>query len=533
MKKWKHMKLEKNRLLRLHLDESQNKLRLLADALEKQNEHSKIWAQRSIALEEQLKIAQDEIDTQSSLIIQRDEALSQLKGMLENYNKQQIKNSNQHNDQSKKIQIEMELQQQKFLETLNQLNQSKAPAKQSFELQNLLLIKKEEEIKELKSKINIYEENLMEMNNLLEESNKKFEKTYQERENLKKLNEDLIDELREIKTGKKEIDEIEKLQIIINNEQQKVVNLQRQKKQLQLIGLQLKQKIEERDLLISQLKDNENIFQEKALEYESRQRNITSKLDEQKKLLSKSLQNEKNLIEKLKNEENKIDYLEKQIKFLQEEKDKISLSNNEKIKNRIQNLKLNENEKLKLKELQIKIRQEIEKRLDSEEEVINLKEQINLLKKDYSLIQEQLKDNKMTDVEPLIELLKELRIEAIAIDNDLLLLINSIPETNPLILPELPIGLCESTNLLITQINSKLSEFQIENRELRIIIQKLIRISSTYHKISNTIAKYPILGIDDIGCQEERGNWVLPVEVEHLQKTIIKLHEIIIRKKTY
>jgi hypothetical protein len=28
----------------------------------------------------------------------------------------------------------------------------------------------------------------------------------------------------------------------------------------------------------------------------------------------------------------------------------------------------------------------------------------------------------------------------------------------------------------------------------------------------------------------ERGNWILPADVEHLQRTIVKLHELLIRK---
>jgi hypothetical protein len=48
--------------------------------------------------------------------------------------------------------------------------------------------------------------------------------------------------------------------------------------------------------------------------------------------------------------------------------------------------------------------------------------------------------------------------------------------------------------------------------------------------VSFVISRYPILCVDDVGSGESRGNWILHVEIEHLQRTIIKLHEILARQ---
>jgi len=526
-----HVYREENQVLRKHLEDSQQKMRLLADALEKQNEHTKVWAQRSIVLEEQLKIAQDEINSQASLISERDSTILKLRESLEGFRKEKHITNQTYGEEAKRLHKDLENQHQQFLETLNQLNQSKVPAKQSLELQNQLIMKKELEVTELKHEISRIVEQFEEKCEEINDLKARNKKVSEEKESLRKINEDLLNELREVKTGKKEAEEIENLRIHVSKEQQKVLELIKNKKKHMNAFNNLRQEMDSKNNEITQLKENLLASQEKALEYESRLRAMNSKLDEQKVLLSKSLSREKELSDRIKEQDQKKVDLEKQVKVLSYEKETLHNQSNEKAQSRIKNIQSSDAFKLKFKEQQIRIRQEMEKRLDYEEENLGLKEKIAGLQKEIALLKEQVVDARGADIDPLINLLKDMRVEAIEIDKEYESIISSIPETTPLSIPELPQGLCESITSHIINVNSHFSELQIENRQLRVALNKLIRNASLSLRVSRVIAQYPILSADDIGTQEERGNWVLPIETEHLQRTIIKLHDILIRKK--
>ena len=522
---------EENNVLRVKLGELQEKLRLLADALEKQNVAVKNWAQRCSDLEDQLKIAQDAINTQEQVIINRDTAVAQLSQIIEQMRKEQNKQRNDQSEEAKKLQNDIEQQHKKFLETLNKLNQAKVPAKQSFELQNQLIMQKDGQINDLKNKLQDALDGKEAAEHALDISEAQGQKMKNELDTLLVLNEQLKDELKDAKSGREEMKEIEELKVKIDSEQQKVLALHRQKKQLRAVALQLQKQVAEKDSIIQQLQEMQHAYENQIFDKDKAIEDLNKKIDTQNKKISKILQNERSLMDKAAYEAKRAEALEKEVQTLEEEKRKISDEKNDRAKSRIKQLKAYGLDKDKMRELQIRVRQEMEKRLDAEEAVFGLKEQITELKKENALLQEKVIDAQGADIEPLVELLKDLRVETVAVDGDLLKLIDEIPESRALFMPEIPPGICESAAAMIAQIAAQFQDVQIENRELRILLDKFSRLASIYHKISSVVAKYPILSADDIATQEDRGNWVLPIETEHLQRTIVKLHDILIRRK--
>lgn len=521
---------EENRVLRARITEAQDKMRLLADALEKRNEQAKIWSQRCSDLEQQLQLAQDAINSHVQMVYDRDNAINQLRGMLEASRKEQMQIRNLQTDEAKRLQENIENQHKRFLETLNQLNQTRQPAKQTFEMQNDLIMKRDDEIKLLKGKVNDLMTVKESLEHELETSEENAQKLAQERDSFRRLNEDLMIALQDAKSGREELMEIEKLKVLNDKEHQKVLYMHRKLKHMGQVSNKLQSVINEKDGIIQEMTLQIEGYQDKANEYESRIQHLNNKLDEQRKLVSKCKLSEKFAVDKLKSEEQIVDNLKKQITYLEEEKEKLTADNNNKAAYRLKKITQSREDKNKIRELQNRVRMEMEKRLDVEESLFKFKEENAELLKQIALLKDEVVDARGADVEPLVELLKDLRVETIAVDGELLRLIDSIPESPSFEILEVPPGVCESVAAVVSRAAAKASELQIENKELRIILDKCVRIASTYHKVSSVISNYPILTADDIGTQEERGNWVLPVDTEHLQRTIVKLHEILIRK---
>lgn len=521
---------EENRVLRLRLKDAEEKLRLLADALEKRNEQARVWTQRCNDLEDQVRIAQDALDQQDSELLKKESIIEKLRQMLEQMRKDQMLQQNFQTDEAKKLQNEIEKQHKKFLETLNALNQAKGPAKTSFELQNELIIKKDKQLEDLKKQLQDALEAKEASDQALEESENQCEKLNHERDTFRRLNEELVEALREAKSGKTELAEIEKLKAEIDKRNQKVIALHRQRKQLRDAIIQLKQALDGKDAQIQDLYNEQRGFQEKAMESEGRIRQLNNKIDDLKKLVSKVRQEERVLKERAETAEKKAEDLAKDVRVLVDEKQKLAEDRNARAQKQIIKQKNGKVEVANIKELQLKVREEMEKRLDAQESVMNMKDEIMELKKQNALLKEAADDARGCDLQPLIELLKDLRVEAVAVDNDLLQLIDEIPEARDLVLPEIPPGICESAAALISQVAMQFQDTQIENRQLRLLVNKFARTASVYHRISSVVAKYPILSCDEIATQEDRCSWVLPIETEHLQRTIVKLHEILVRK---
>lgn len=204
--------------------------------------------------------------------------------------------------------------------------------------------------------------------------------------------------------------------------------------------------------------------------------------------------------------------------------------NDSNVNKRLEILRNEDPEKLKIRNLQVQLRTEMEKRLSAQEEVFDLKDQLEIYRNDIALLKEQLQEAQGQDTSPLVELIKDLRVEAITINEDLNQILQEVPQKREIEQVELPEDICETERNLILHAFSVSKEYQIENIELRVLIDRLSRTASAYHRISNVISKYPVLCADDIGTSEFRGNWILPVETEHLQRCIIKLHEILSRQ---
>jgi hypothetical protein len=64
----------------------------------------------------------------------------------------------------------------------------------------------------------------------------------------------------------------------------------------------------------------------------------------------------------------------------------------------------------------------------------------------------------------------------IAIDNDLDQLIKDIPPEKSIDEIEIPSGICESAAAIVSLAISREKEFQIENRELRILLNRVWRM---------------------------------------------------------
>jgi hypothetical protein len=185
----------------------------------------------------------------------------------------------------------------------------------------------------------------------------------------------------------------------------------------------------------------------------------------------------------------------------------------------------------KIQSLKKRIEQEMQKRISAEELTVSQKEEIFTLKKDNALLKDQCAQMKSANIEPLVSLLKELRLESIEMEEEYRQMIGLIPPAKSVVMPEVPKGICESIAAFISHVLAQVSLVEIENKELRVLLQRFARTASTYHRIVQVIQEYPILSTDDIGQQEPYGNWVLGVDVEHLQRTVVKLHEILSKRR--
>jgi hypothetical protein len=159
-----------------------------------------------------------------------------------------------------------------------------------------------------------------------------------------------------------------------------------------------------------------------------------------------------------------------------------------------------------------------------------MKDEMDSLKREVAIAKDKLAESKGANLEPLIELLRDLQAEAITVDGEYYELISSIPEEEPVIHIQVPEEICESDRMILAQIWGHARRHELENKELRILLNRFARAASMYHRIASTVARYPILSTEDLGTFTDRGNWILPADVEHLQRSVIKLHELFIRR---
>jgi hypothetical protein len=168
----------------------------------------------------------------------------------------------------------------------------------------------------------------------------------------------------------------------------------------------------------------------------------------------------------------------------------------------------------------------MEKRLDAEQRIFDMKDEMERMRRELAIAGEKYSELKGEDVSPLLEAVRDLQAEAITVGQEYYELMDSIPDEPSIAAFEFPDEFCGSCVAVIAHAQ----QCEIENRQLRILLNRFARAASMYHRIVTAIARYPILSTEDLGTETERGSWILPADVEHLQRAVIKLHDLLIRR---
>ena len=512
--------------------QAEGQLKLVADALEKRNQQLVQWSQLYNDPRNQFIRAQDTCNAQAQTI-------KDLNSVIANLQKEnQRLDCEKMQEKLKSLQKEAASQKQlyqkevEFKDQLTKLSTVRAPGLEK-------LSHFEEYLKEKNTKVEQLEQNLKEvsdqLDNFKKENNEQANQISQlqnDKGQLESENRQLALKLIDAKSGREEYKKIEDLQLEIDKLHQQYVKTLDKCKKLKKVGQVLNAKVQEKERICSELQDNIEILVSKVTEYSNRLQTQMNRNDELREKCSKAVQNERTHIVKYNEKETECKKLQSQVQMLEEHIKSIDRDHIKAVHNRIKGIQNEEIEKEKKRSIQIELKKEREKRLDVEENLFKYKDQIADLQKEISLLKEQLADAKGADVQPLIDLIQDLRVEAIGIDPEFNMILDEIPEETPFNNDLMTNNdICDTERSLLMRISANMTQMQIENRELRLLLDRALRIGSIYHRVSHTIAQYPLLSIDDIGTQTERGYWLLPADVEHLQRTIIKLHEILIRRK--
>ncbi|KAK8894480.1 hypothetical protein M9Y10_022914 [Tritrichomonas musculus] len=527
-----HPLKEENAALRKILEQCQEKMKLLANALEERNEQMTELVEMYNQLQDEYRKAKDAAHSAADFLGGRDEMIDRLREIIQNLKNANLEQRKLSGQEIEDLSNGLIQERMRFIEALNKLSQVKVPAEEAFRKNEADLERKEKEFAELRQRFKELTDNFKKLSEENENRLAQIQRLNREKYLIEQENLQLNNQLAQIKSGYHQTVIIESFKQDIEAMRQKMHETLRQNKALkkalsqkekQIIGIMAE--IENKDAQI-------NIFNEEICKYKDQEREWTQKIDEFRQKTTKSLQNEMNQVKRCQSLEAQNNCLNEQILMLQEKVDRLVKQVAGHANDRVKSIQNDNNYKTKIALIKKRAQEEVSKRISAEEAVYSVKEENFHLKKEIAILRDQLADAKMSDIEPLVQLLKDLRVELIEIDSEYLDLIKSIPPAQPIDLTEVPKGICESSAAIIAQIASKSSQIIIENQELRVVLQRISRFASTFHRIATVISKYPILSTDDIGMDEPYGNWVLPVDVEHLQRTVIKLHEILTRKRS-
>lgn len=532
-----HAIREENAVLRNRVTEAEEKLRLCADALEKRNSQLKEWTALYEDLRNQFLQAQDTCNSQAELIKDRDSAIIALQQIINQLRVEQMKQSTNNRNVEADLHNKLYQKELEFKEQLSKMSNAKAPAEEKFRQLGELLDKKESTIQQMQNDFKKMNEQLEVLDQQYKNQTNQINQLQNDKANLEQENRNLVRQLIDAKSGREELQKIEELQVALEKQRQLNLSTRNKAAKLKKIGQVLRDEGKEKDRIIEETQANVELLVSKVQDYSDRLQSQIQKCDDLRERCSKAIQNERTHINKYNEKESECKRLHNQIQILEEQLKFADRDHARAVHNRIREMKNESAEKEKQRANQIRIKQEIEKRLNAEENLFMYKDQVAELQKEVSILKEQLADAKGADVQPLINLIQDLRIEAIGIDPELTSIMEEIPQETPFSLQitsdeiNQNDDICEEEKKKLIKISANMAQIQIENRELRLLLERCIRIASIYHRVSHVIAQYPILSMDDIGTQAERGNWLLPANVEHLQRTIIKLHEILIRRK--
>lgn len=521
-----HPLKEENELLKFQLQQTEEKLRKLADLVEKRNNQVKQYSDMYEQLKQQFEKAQETSNALAQSVDEKDETIAKLSEFIDELRFRQLKLSKENGKEAAFMRDDLERQHMHFIETLNKLSTAKAPAEEAFWKMSELLERKNKEINELKDQYDQLTNNLDLLNQDSKKKDDEISNLKQENNNLKSENDKLKKLYYDAKTGREELNEIENLKLEVDKARdamhtafREVKSRKKKNDELKDKVKQLNQKLNENDITIKE-------FQDRIISEMDR---VQEKIKENDAIQLKCSNLQKQLIaidNKCKTMESSYNNLQKENKMLLDQK---KSSDQQRNKDLITNMK----NKRKIDLVKAKLKEEMNKRLLAEEDNISAKEKMLQMTKEVAILKKQLDESKLTNLDPLVALIKDLRSEIIAIEDDYQLLLKSVPQTDQtkVKIPDVPKGICESISSLMSQAISTAITYQIENKELRIVNHKLARVASIYHQISNVLSNYPILTKEDTSKPSEVGNWILPMDIQHLQKTVIRLHDILTQKK--
>lgn len=522
---------EENAVLRQRVEQVEEKMRELVQALEKRNDQVKEWARMYEDLQAQFLEAQDAANTQAGFVQERNNTIQKLNDVIDKLRQDNYQQSSLSAKNAEILLEEVYKQKLDLAEILNKLTHTKIPAEDAFRQMGEMLDRKEAQIKELSNKFGELTAKYETLENDI--ANRDAEIGHLQRENDENERQIVIlkQQLADARSGRWEIARIEELNLQIEKMRRLLQKAEREKAKLKKVGLKLKDDVKQRDAGLEQLQNSLECVMNQNVDLRERLRMQQMKTDEIAQKLSKSMESERRSNNKFQAKKTKAHNYKLQIKELEERVQQLGKKKTHIAVRRIQNLKQDGDEALKQKESKLQLRQEIEKRLDAEQRVFDMQDEMKALREENAMIKEKYSEAKGADVQPLVELIKDLQVEAITIDSEYYELMEQIPEEPPVSSIEIPDDICDSDAHVIARIMAQATQYEIENKELRILLEKFSRAASMYHRVSSVIGKYPILSTEDIATQQDRGNWVLPADVEHLQRAVVKLHELLIRRK--
>lgn len=527
-----HEVREENVVLRQRVEQVETKLREVLVALEKRNSQVREWASMYEEMQGQFQEAQASADTQAGFVQERNVVIQRLNEMITELRQRNYQQSAMATKAATKLGDEVYQHKMYLIETLNKISNEKIPAEEKFaELENLM--------NEKNAKIKGLEDEFNELKVKYETLGKAMDERDSENERLQRINEENVKQITCLhiqldvsRSGRHEQAEIEELKFQLREYHQKLIKSDWTEKRLKKRIQKLKEMIKQHENTMEQMNDNLEGVIDQNVALRERNREQQNKVDETAEYLSKSRENERKYREKLQAKEleaNKYAVMAREFeaRLGQQGQKKTQIA-----VRRMKEIKHDGDVALKNRETKLQLRQEMEKRLDAEQAVFDMKDEMAALKKEVVVAKEMYAEAKGADVNPLIELLRDLQVEAIAVDGEYYELMEAIPETPDRKMPEIPDAMCQSDAYICSQAIAIATQHEIENKELRILLDRFARAASMYHRIASVIGKYPILSSEDIATYQDRGNWVLPADVEHLQRAVVKLHEVLMRRKT-
>jgi chromosome segregation ATPase len=517
---------EENAVLRLRVEHVESKLRAVVRALEQRNEQIHQWSRMYDALQTEFAEAQESANTQSAFIAERNETIGRLTDMIDHLRQTSRQQSATNAQMASELRDEILQQKQQLVDTLNRISRAKIPAEQAFEEMNDILDRKEAKIRDLQAQYEDLNARYAKLDQDVEMRAREVRGLHQQNEDANNQIRRLTVKLQDARSGRKELGRIEQLELEIERYRRLYQQGEREKRKLKKTGSRLRDEIQQQHIAIGQYESNVKAVMDQNVELRNRLAEQQRKNDAISEKFSKSMENERRLSNMFHAKKSKAHNQKLEIRELRDQLKQASKKKTQIAVRRLQGIKDQDEEKAKNQEAKLQLRQEIEKRLDAEQQMFNMKDEMEALRNEIALVKEKYSELKGEELKPLLDAIRDLQVEAITVDSEYYELMEAVPEDH------LEIQYSDDLSAHdIVRIVAVAQQIQIENKALRILLGRFARAASMYHRIAAVIARYPILSTEDIGTEADRGSWVLPADVEHLQRTIVKLHELLVRKK--